>query len=181
MIVPLCGPFLILGVVFVQATAIDPRTLSLSTRKASQPLKAPFYGTSANGFTSAARGWDSFGMQKLASSASGGFTLTQASVQAQCDLLNVAAGYTYCSINSSWSANGGNEFGRIEPDTSAFLDLAWLADHLHDQGTQLGVYPLQGAFPSDAGVTVEGTDIMLGSLFDTSQTSYNLRQAFDYR
>jgi alpha-galactosidase len=95
-------------------------------------------------------------------------------------LLNVTAGYTLCSIDSGWSGNGGDEFGRLVPDTSVFPNLGELADHLHVQGMQLGVYILPGAFSSDADVTVEGTDIQLGSLFDESQPSYNLRQTFDF-
>ncbi|KAL1964963.1 hypothetical protein VTN77DRAFT_6163 [Rasamsonia byssochlamydoides] len=141
-------------------------------------LSVPFYGTSANGFSAPPRGWNSFGLQALGGSSA--FVLNQSNVQAQCDLLNATAGYTLCSIDSGWSANGGDPYGRIVPDTSVFPDLAGLADHLHAQGMLLGVYILPGAFSSDASVTVEGTDIQLGSLFDPTQPSYNLRQTFDY-
>jgi alpha-galactosidase len=142
-------------------------------------ISVPFYGTSANGYTAPPRGWNSFGMQALASSSSSHLTLTQADVQAQCDLLNVAAGYTLCSIDSGWSGNGGDPFGRLVPDSS-FPDLKGLADHLHSQGKLLGVYILPGAFSSDANVAVQGTNIQLGTLFDQSQPSYNLRRTFDF-
>lgn len=145
-----------------------------------ETLFVPFYGTSANGFTSPPRGWNTFGLQSLDSAANGGFVLNQANVQSECDLLNVTAGYTLCSIDSGWSGNGGDEFGRLVPDTSVFPDLEGFANHLHGQGMQLGVYILPGAFSSDSDVIVEGTDITLGSLFDESQPSYNLRQTFDF-
>ncbi|KUJ08321.1 glycoside hydrolase family 27 protein [Mollisia scopiformis] len=137
----------------------------------------PFYGTSANGFTAPPRGWNSFGLQALGTNS---LALNQMNVQTQCDLLNATAGYTLCSIDSGWSGNGGDPFGRLVPDPSSFPDLAGLADELHAQGKLLGVYILPGAFSSDADVTVEGTDIQLGTLFDTSQPSYNLRQTFDF-
>jgi alpha-galactosidase len=141
------------------------------------PLYIPTYGTSAGGFSAPPRGFNTFGLQALGSNY---FTLNQANVQAQCDLLNVDAGYTLCSIDSGWSANGGDPHGRLVPDTSVFPDLSQLADNLHSNGMLLGVYILPGALTADAGVTVEGTNIELGSLFDTSQPSYNLRQTFDY-
>ncbi|KAH8817368.1 glycoside hydrolase family 27 protein [Xylogone sp. PMI_703] len=140
------------------------------------PLSVPFYGTSANGFTAPPRGWNSFGMDILGT----GWPQDQDHVQQQCDNLNVGAGFTLCSIDSGWSGNGGDPLGRLVPDTSVFPDLKGLADHLHSQGMELGVYILPGALSADAGVTVEGTNIKLGSLFDTTQPSYNLRQTFDF-
>lgn len=139
-------------------------------------LYIPYYGTTANGFTAPPRGWNSFGLQAL----EGGFKPTQDSILAQCQNLNVSAGYTLCSIDSGWSSNGGDPYGRLVPDTSVFPNLTALADELHSNGRQLGVYILPGALSSDANVIVEGTDIQLGSLFDTSQPSYNLRQTFDF-
>lgn len=139
-------------------------------------LSVAAYGTSANGFTTPPRGWNTFGLQSLGNS----FVLNQDNVQAQCDLLNVTAGYTLCSIDSGWSGNGGDEFGRLVPDPSVFPDLPGLADQLHNQGKLLGVYILPGPLSADANVTVEGTNIKLGTLFDTSQPSYNLRQTFDF-
>lgn len=141
------------------------------------PLYVPFYGTSANGFTAPPRGWNSFGMQALGGNA---FTLNQNSVQSQCDLLDATAGYTLCSIDSGWSNDGGDPYGRIVPNPSLFPDLTGLANELHAQGKLLGVYILPGAFSNDANVIVEGTNIQLGTLFDYSQPSYNLRQTFDY-
>lgn len=141
-------------------------------------LSVPFYGTSANGFTSSLRGWNSFGLQSLRGSQS--FTLNQINVQAQCDLLNTTAGYTLCSIDSGWSGNGGDSNGLIVPDTTLFPNLNSLANHLHSQGKLLGIYILPGAFSSDAGATVKGTKIKLGTLFDVTQPSYNLRQTFDF-
>lgn len=151
--------------------------LATTVRAAASPLFVPFYGTSANGFNGPPRGWNSFGMQARAGTS---FVLNQNDVQSQCDLLNVTAGYTLCSLDSGWSGNGGDEFGRLVPDTSVFPNLTALADHLHSQGKLLGIYALPGALSGDAGVTVEGTNIKLGTLFDTSQPSYNLRQTFDF-
>jgi len=143
-------------------------------------LCVPFYGTSANKFTSPARGWNSFGLQILNSAANNGFKLAQDDVQKQCDLLDASAGYIYCSLDSGWSGNGGDPFGRLVPDPSAFPDLKGFADHLHSQGKKLGVYVLPGAFTTDAQVKVEGTDISLGTLFNRNDPAYNLRQNFDY-
>jgi alpha-galactosidase len=141
-------------------------------------LSIPFYGTSANGFTAPPRGWNSFGLQALGNGQA--FQLNQANVQTQCDQLNATAGYTMCSIDSGWSGNGGDPYGRLVPDTTSFPDLTALAVHLHSLGKQLGVYILPGAFSSDANVIVQGTNIALGTLFDTTQPGYNLRQTFDY-
>jgi alpha-galactosidase len=153
--------------------------LSAAVTAQAASLSVPFYGTSANGFTSPPRGWNSFGLQALGG---GQFTLNQSWVQQQCDLLNATAGYTLCSIDSGWSGNGGDPLGRLVPEPSLFPDLSGLADHLHSQGKLLGIYILPGALSSDANVTVEGTNnIQLGTLFDPTQPSYNLRQTFDYR
>jgi len=153
--------------------SVTPENANLMGRDA---LSVPFYGTSAHGFTVPAQGCNTFGLQTLGK----GFVLNQNNVQAQCDLMDAAAGYTLCSIDSGWSGNGGDLSGRLVPDTSVFPDLASLASHLHSQGKELGVYILPGAFSSDVGVTVQGTNIKLGSLFDTSQPSYNSRQTFDF-
>jgi alpha-galactosidase len=153
--------------------SVAPEDANLVAR---DTLFVPFYGPSANGFTIPARGWNTFGLQALGN----GFVLNQANVQAQCDLMNVTAGYTLCSIDSGWSGNGGDQFGRLVPDPSVFPDLAGLASHLHSEGMELGVYILPGAFSADADVTVQGTNIKLESLFDTTQPSYNLRQTFDF-
>ncbi|RFU33041.1 hypothetical protein B7463_g3274, partial [Scytalidium lignicola] len=159
------------------ALALPATILALDNANlvARDPLFVPTYGTSANGYTSPTRGWNTFGLQALGD----GFVLNQTNVQAQCDLLNTTAGYTLCSIDSGWSGNGGDQFGRLVPDSS-FPDLKGLADHLHSQGKELGVYILPGAFSSDADVTVEGTTIKLGTLFDNSQPSFDLRQTFDF-
>lgn len=150
---------------------------SVVAATAAGQLFVPFYGTSANGFSQPPKGWNSYGMQSKAGTS---FTLNQANVQSQCDLLNATAGYTLCSLDSGWSADGGDQFGRLVPNTSLFPNLTALASSLHSQGKLLGIYALPGALSADAGVTVEGTNIKLGSLFDTSQPSYNLRQTFDF-
>ncbi len=136
----------------------------------SDTLFVPFYGTSANGFTTPARGWNTFGLQTLGH----GYVLNQTNVRAQCDLMNATAGYTICSIDSGWSANGGDQFGRLVPDPSTFSDMAGLASHLHSQGKKLGIYILPGALSADANAIVQGTNIRLGSLFDTSTTQLQL-------
>ena len=163
------------------AVSFSPSTLRrdvVATRQ--QTLFVPFYGTSANGFKTQPRGWNSFGLQSLDSAANNNFVFNQAGVQSQCDLLDVGSGYTLCSLDSGWSGNGGDKFGRIVPDTSVFPDMTGFAEHLHAQGMLLGVYILPGAFSGDANTIVEGTNIRLGSLFDETQPSYNLRQTFDF-
>ncbi|CRG91690.1 Alpha-galactosidase 3 [Talaromyces islandicus] len=169
-------PVVSVSTIYAIQTRFAPTTTAAAAQAQGNSLYVPYYGTSANGFTAPPRGWNSFGLQAL----EGGFTPTQDSIWTQCQNLNVSAGYNLCSIDSGWSGNGGDSYGRLVPDTSAFPNLTALADELHSNGMQLGVYILPGAFASDGNATVEGTDIQLGSLFDSSQPSYNLRQTFDF-
>jgi alpha-galactosidase len=145
-------------------------------------LNVPYYGTSANGFTSPPRGWNSDGLQALQNSSL--FTYSQQGIAMQCGKLNVSAGYTLCSVDSGWSGDGGDSYGdsygRIVPNTSLFPNMTQLADQLHSEGKLLGLYILPGALSADANVTVKGTDIRLGTLFDPTQQSYSLRNAFDF-
>lgn len=161
----------------VMVTSSDGVTSPTLIARQDIPLSIPFYGTSANGFIAPPRGWNSFGLQSLSN---GETFLNQANVQTQCDLLNTTAGYTLCSIDSNWSNNGGDQFGRLVPNTDLFPELSALATALHADGKLLGVYVLPGAFTVDANMTVEGTDIQLGTLFDPTQPDYNLRQTFDF-
>lgn len=97
------------------------------------------YGATPNGFTSAPRGWNSFGMQALKKP----LTLNQANVLAQCNYLVQFAklGYQYCSIDSGWSeGSNGDDYGRYIPDTSKFPNITLLAEQLHSKNLKLGIY-----------------------------------------
>lgn len=142
----------------------------------------PFYDATANGHTSPARGWNSFGIQANPDTwKKAGFDFNDYHFAQQCDLIVTQPGYDYyCSIDSGWSLNGGDGFGRIQPNTSVFntFGLKGLADHLHSEGLKLGVYLLPGAFASDSQATIEGTNIALGDVFDMTIPEYDLRRTF---
>ncbi|KAH8880182.1 glycoside hydrolase [Thozetella sp. PMI_491] len=156
----------------------------LTTSSCQQP---PFYGSSASGKTSAARGWNSFIAQ------SNGEALTVALMDQQCEFFygKAQAGFDYvCSFDSGWSVGGnGDDNGRLIPDPSVFstMSIQDFAAKLHQNGMKLGVYALPGAFVADANKLVEGTNIKIGSLFNTTVDSrpginnaYNARNDFNY-
>ncbi|KAL7920253.1 glycoside hydrolase family 27 protein [Trichoderma austrokoningii] len=116
--------------------------IASTARAAASQLRA-IYGTSANEFNGSLRGWNSYGLQSREG--------------------------TSFVLNQNDSGNGGDEFGRLVPDTSLFPNLTALADHLHSQGKLLGIYALPGAFSGDADITIKETNIKLGTL-----------QAFDF-
>jgi alpha-galactosidase len=148
------------------------------------PFYTPFYAQSANGFTSPARGWNSFGLQaasdKLKHDA--GWDFNDYHFRQQCDLIVTQPGFDYyCSIDSGWSSDcNGDSNGIPEVKSSVIPDIQDLANHLHSRGLKLGLYILPGAFSGDANKLVEGTQISIGSLFDEKETEYNCRRAFDY-
>lgn len=131
-------------------------------------LKVISYGETAGGFHVPARGWNSFGLQS--NNVGADFTFDQAHVMAQCDVMASSqlapANYTYCSLDSGWSVGGnGDEHGRILYDAAKF-DIPRLADHLHAQGLQLGLYVVPGAFQADLNKTILGTDTKIGDVCD---------------
>jgi alpha-galactosidase len=158
--------------------------LQLQVSLATVPFYTPFYGRSANGFTSPARGWNSFGLQaasdKLKHDA--GWDFNDYHFRQQCDLIVIQTGHDYyCSIDSGWSVGcNGDENGIPEVEASVIPNITDLANHLHGRGLKLGLYVLPGAFSEDRNKLVEGTQISIGSLFDENETEYNCRRAFDY-
>lgn len=124
------------------------------------------YSETSGGFNTPARGWNSFGLQ--ANNVGANFTFDQDHVIAQCDVLASerldAGNYTYCSLDSGWSAGyNGDEHGRIIYDDAKF-DIPKLADHLHARGLKLGLYVVPGAFQADLNKTILGTDTKIGDV-----------------
>ncbi|KAI0387820.1 glycoside hydrolase family 27 protein [Hypomontagnella monticulosa] len=148
--------------------AASVSTMVVAPVAAEPALNVVQIGTTPNGFTSPPRGWNSFGIQANPQTTPG-FSFNQNGVIRQCDVLaNIAAlkqaGYIYCSLDSGWSVGGnGDQFGRIIYDSSIF-DIPSLADHLHGEGLQLGVYVVPGAFIADESKTILGTDVTIGSV-----------------
>ncbi|KAJ3968403.1 glycoside hydrolase superfamily [Lentinula raphanica] len=145
-----------------------PRAAALVAATAtSVPLNSLTITKTPNGFTNSARGWNSFGIQANAAT-DPSFVFNQTSVEQQCDVLVSAGlvelGYSYCSLDSGWSVGGnGDENGRIIADSSLF-NMTDLANHLHSEGLQLGVYVVPGGFLADVNKTILGTDITIGSV-----------------
>ncbi|EJD37634.1 glycoside hydrolase [Auricularia subglabra TFB-10046 SS5] len=147
-------------------------------------IYVPFYDATANNHTSAARGWNSFGLQANPAAAPT-FVFDDLHFAQQCDqLVTRRGGEYYCSLDSGWSGNGGDPFARIVPEPGVFTTfspvLKGLADHLHERGLKLGVYLLPGAFEGDQDLTIEGTNVRLGDVLDFNEPGYNLRRAFKW-
>ncbi|KAF2102502.1 family 27 glycoside hydrolase [Rhizodiscina lignyota] len=138
--------------------------------------------TTPNGFHEAARGWNSFGIQANPNTTPSWTGFNQGNVTPECDVLATApfkaAGYQYCSLDSGWSTNNGDQYGRLLYDPTLF-DLPSFADHLHDEGLKLGVYVLPGAFCSDGNKTIKGTTIKLNSTYNGNNDGF-LRCDFDF-
>jgi alpha-galactosidase len=154
---------------------------------AALPIHTIFYGTSANGFTTAVCGWNTFGLQ--ASSAQlkhdAGWDYNDYHFRQQCSLITTQPGYDYvCSIDSGWSSGcNGDVNGIPEPNRNVIPDVVDLGNYLHGKGLKFGLYVLPGAFEQDGkdGKEVEGTNIKIQDLLDFNQPGYNCRRAFDYR
>ncbi|KAF9071324.1 glycoside hydrolase superfamily [Rhodocollybia butyracea] len=145
-----------------------PRIAALATAATgSVPLNTLTISQTPNGFTGAARGWNSFGIQADGAT-DPTFVFDQAQVQQQCDVLAssglTSLGYEVCSLDSGWSIGGnGDANGRIIADSSLF-NMTDLASHLHSEGLQLGVYVIPGGFEADVNKTILDTDITIGSV-----------------
>ncbi|KIY72445.1 glycoside hydrolase family 27 protein [Cylindrobasidium torrendii FP15055 ss-10] len=134
------------------ATAVNALRYTATTDDISPPLHSLSISTTSNGFNSTTRGWNSFGMQANPSISS--WTFDQTHVIEQCDQL--------VGLDSGWSVGGhGDDNGRIIWDDANF-DIPELADHLHGQGLNLGVYVVPGAFLEDVNKIIVGTDIKIG-------------------
>ncbi|KAI0004379.1 glycoside hydrolase [Xylariaceae sp. FL0662B] len=161
---------------------------SSATCVCAQQAPVPYYGESATGKTSAPRGWNSFIAQ------SNGMSLTVGAVDQQCSFWynqNTQEGFNYfCGFDSGWSKPyDGDEYGRIVPEPSVFdtMSIQDFAAKLHQNGMKLGIYMIPGAFVADANKKVEGTNMTIGSLFNTTEdprpgvsNAYNARNDFDY-
>lgn len=138
--------------------------------------------TTPNGFHNAARGWNSFPIQANPLTTPSWTGFNQGNVTPQCDVLATpafkAAGYQYCSLDSGWSTNNGDEHARLLYDPTLF-DLPAFANHLHSKGLKLGIYVLPGAFCSDGNKTIAGTNILLNSTFNGNNDGF-LRCDFDF-
>ncbi|KAF5334114.1 hypothetical protein D9758_016075 [Tetrapyrgos nigripes] len=152
------------------------------------PLYPLSISQTPHGFSHSARGWNSFGIQANPLT-NPNFVFNQEHVMAQCDVLarppfstlgSVVFGndsnaneektgnglfYTYCSLDSGWSAwDHGDEYGRIIADKRVF-DIPKLAEHLHKRGLQLGLYVVPGGFHKDMNKTILGTkNITIGDV-----------------
>jgi len=195
------------GLIFVVVLV----SLSMSQHAPLQalPLVVPFYNATSGGHTSSARGWNSFGLQANPAiwPSIGGWNLTDFHLARQCERIVVPENSTadyYCSIDSGWSMNGGDEYGRFVPDPQVFTSfppvLKGLADHLHQRGLKVGMYVLPGALADDEDrfievrcfchgivaddllliVIVQGTDIRLGDVLDYDEVYYHLRRPFKW-
>ncbi|CAG7935540.1 unnamed protein product [Penicillium salamii] len=135
-----------------------------------------------NGFHNAARGWNSFGIQANSATTPSWGEFNQGNVTRQCDVLAQphfkAAGYQYCSLDSGWSLDEGDNNGRLLYDPSLF-DLPAFAEHLHRKGLLLGVYVLPGALCDDGNKTILGTNVQLKSTFNGNNDGF-LRCDFDF-
>ncbi|KAF7541159.1 hypothetical protein G7054_g857 [Neopestalotiopsis clavispora] len=128
---------------------------------------------SPQGFTSAPKGWNSWGIQanpRTAPSYSSAIApfINQSFIIEQCAVLSgsafAAAGYDLCSIDDYWDSTVSDEHGRITYNATLF-DMPSLATELHDMGLILGLYARPSAPCDAANKTIYDTDILVGSLF----------------
>lgn len=159
-----------------------PCSLTLAAVVHSTPLIVLHTNTTPNGFHAAARGWNSWGIEDNTDTTPSWTGYNQGNVTRQCDVLATApfkaAGYDYCSLDSGWSIDTGDQYGRLLYNSSTF-DLPGFADHLHSEGLKLGVYVLPGALCSDGNKTIQGTSIILNSTFNGNNDGF-LRCDFDF-
>lgn len=151
-----------------------------------QPFAVPTYATSPGGKTGPARGWNSFGFQANPDMNTPlGWAFNDYHFQQQCQRIITTPGHDYyCSIDSGWSLNGGDEYGRIVPNNQDIFtttgSLANFASWAHSKGLKVGIYLLPGALKADANKIIENTTITIGTVLDPTSPVYNLRQAFKW-
>jgi alpha-galactosidase len=148
-------------------------------------MYVPYYDTSANGFKSAARGWNSFAIQAASDTLKkdAGWDFNDYHFRQHCDQIVVTEGFDYyCSIDSGWAQGcNGDDNGIPVPDTNVLPNIKDLSDYLHGKGLKLGVYVLPGAFTGDKDKTIVGTSIKIGDVFGSDAgNSPNCRTNFDY-
>lgn len=141
------------------------------------PLNVITINETPNGFSSPARGWNSFGLQQNPA-IDPSFIFDQAGVEVQVDGLAslltddmISAHDYYISLDSGWSEpSSGDDHGRITYN-SALFDIPTLADYVHDRGLKLGVYVLPGAFCDDWNKVIVGTNTSIQSIFTSPKTN----------
>lgn len=144
----------------------------------SGPIKVVKTGTTPNGFHSAAKGWNTFGVQALKNGSEvvpsfagqAGLNFRQEFVQAQCEVLTQpgfrAAGYDLCSLDSGWQAfNQVDDHGRITYNHTRF-NMPQLGTWLHNRGLKLGVYVTPGVPCLAANKTILNTGIKVGDVLN---------------
>jgi alpha-galactosidase len=144
-----------------------PRAATVAAAAASSvPLFSLTVDQTPNGFTSAARGWNSWGIEDNPAT-DPSFVFDQTHIEQQCDVLVSAGlidlGYVVCSVDFGWSLDSGDANGRVIANSSLF-NMTDLADHLHGEGLQLGVYVRPGGWLTDLNKTILDTDITIGSV-----------------
>lgn len=126
-----------------------------------------------NGFSSAAKEWNSWGVQaspdttfsypsSLYPYVNQSFIIEQCTVLANSDILAVR--WTLCSIDGGWYSDITDDYGRMVYNTTLF-DIPTLADYVHGLGLQLGLYNQPGIPCEATNKTIYGTDITVGSTF----------------
>jgi alpha-galactosidase len=124
----------------------------------------------ANNFTSAARGWNSWGIQADPGTTPSFKSFNQEFILSQCSVLAepafVAAGYELCSLDSGWSdPEMTDEYGRIMYRLPQF-NLSELGAQLHTMGLKLGAYTLPGFPCSGLDKPIKGTNIRLRDVWN---------------
>jgi hypothetical protein len=118
-----------------------------------QVTSPPFYGKTANSFTSPARGWNTFVFQSNPAVWSrAGFDFNVFHFRQHCskfyDIAKANPDYDYyCSIDSGWShGDAGDVYGRMQPNDTVWsgTSLQDFAKELNDQNVKLGVYLIPG-------------------------------------
>ncbi|TVY47283.1 Alpha-galactosidase 3, partial [Lachnellula cervina] len=144
----------------------------------------------SNGFNGPAMGWSTFGFQAINPTIPGWAPLVQSNVLEQCNMMASnsdlkGAGYKYCSLDSGWSADGADTYGRVLFQATNFPDFnTTFSKTLHDNGLLLGVYVVPGVIQSDVGKTIYKTDIKISDALQVQDGNHvdagNDRYAFDY-
>ncbi|KAF5003569.1 hypothetical protein FDECE_9883 [Fusarium decemcellulare] len=138
------------------------------------PLVPVKTSKTAQGFYSAPRGWNSWGIQinpkttpsspsAIAPLTNQSFIIQQCNVLAGPDLL--AAGYDLCSIDGGWYSSVTDEYGRMTYNSTRF-DIPELGTYLHSKGLKLGLYNMPYIPCEAADKKIYGTNIKVGTTFN---------------
>lgn len=169
------------GTLFIALSVL----LLVSGAQSQVPLKIVRTQRTPNGFTSPARGWNSFALQANPA-VNPSFTFDQEHIVEQADAYSAnileplsSASDHYISLDSGWSiGDHGDEYGRIDYESSIF-DILALATYLHTKGLKLGVYVLPGAFCQDSDKIIYGTNIPINATLSGNNNGF-ARCDFDF-